>query len=99
MRKLITLSLILLLLPIVYGFEWQNSCINNVTLQRTLNYTNCNSTSCDIGNSTFYKNCEFGCDSSTQSCNLSPIMQYSEIGIVLLVLVIILVIIAKVSKR
>ena len=99
MREIILCLLILLMLPIVLSFEWENSCINNVTLQRTLNYTNCNSTACDIGNSTFYKDCEFGCDNSTQSCNLSPINQYLYVGIVLLVLVLIVIIIVKVAKR
>lgn len=72
MRKLIIYLLILFMLPVALSFEWQNSCINNVTLQRSLNYTNCNSTACDIGNSTFYKDCEFGCDNVTQACKPSP---------------------------
>jgi hypothetical protein len=99
MRKLIVFFLFLLILPIAFSFEWQNSCINNITLQRTLNYTNCNSTVCDIGNSTFYKDCEFGCDTSTQSCNSSPITQYLNIGIALLIIIFALIVIIKVAGR
>jgi hypothetical protein len=99
MRKLIVFFLFLLMLPSAFSFEWQNSCINNITLQRSLNYTNCNSTACDIGNSTFYKNCEFGCDSSTQKCNDSPFYQYLYVGIGLLAIIIIIVILIKVAKR
>lgn len=99
MRKLILCLLILLMLPAALSFEWENSCINNVTLQRSLNYTNCNSTVCDIGNSTFYKDCEFGCDISTQSCNASLFDQYLFVGLGLLALIIIIVILIKVAKR
>lgn len=70
--RTIVYFLILLMIPSVLSFEWGNSCINNITLQRSLNYTNCNSTVCDVGNSTFYKNCEFGCDNVTQTCKPSP---------------------------
>jgi hypothetical protein len=100
MRKIIVGLLALLMLPVVFSFEWENLCTNNVTLRKSLNYTNCNSTSCDTGNSTFYKNCEFGCDNVTQSCKPSSYSVNLNFLFIFggLVFIILMMIILKKSK-
>jgi hypothetical protein len=100
LKKIILLSMLFLIPIQVLALDiWNNQCLDNITLRSYTNYTACNSTSCDYGNNSFYKDCEFGCDSSTQSCNSSPINQYLFVGVALLIIIFVLIVIIKVARR
>jgi hypothetical protein len=76
-----------------------NVCVDNETLAHNITYQITIDQNQSIVNMWVTEPCEFGCDSSTQSCNPSSINQYLIIGIVLLIILIVIVIIIKVAKR
>jgi hypothetical protein len=99
MYKLIPIILIVLFIPSVMALQYRNVCNDNQTLNKFMNFTACENVTCIDYNFTQNVNCEYGCDTTTNSCNQSPIYQYLTVGIILLVITIIIIIIVKVSSR
>jgi hypothetical protein len=76
-----------------------NVCVDNATLGHNITYQITIDQNQSIVNVWEYEPCEFGCDSSTMSCNQSPINQYLLVGVILLVIVIIILILIKASRK
>jgi hypothetical protein len=80
------------------ALDWQKLCLNNQTLRTYTNYTSCNTTYCESGNISFYKDCEFGCDTSTNECKPSTFNQYLIVGIFLFTIFLGIAVLIKVTR-
>ena len=88
--KIAILSILAFLISFnaVLSIEYEEICIDNVTLSRYMNFTSCENDVCTDYNFTQYKTCEFGCDNVTNVCRKAEIYEYADYFTVLLILII-----------
>jgi len=99
MRKLMVISLIIFFFSPVLALQYRNTCDNDQTLNKFMNFTACENVTCIDYNFTQLVQCEFGCDNSTQTCRQSPINEYSNYFFVLIGIIIIVGVIWALYKR
>lgn len=77
-RLLVFLIAFLILLPDTLAFEWEITCQDNTTLRKFMNFTSCNATACEQYNISQFSSCEFGCDTTTETCRKAKIYEYAD---------------------
>jgi hypothetical protein len=91
--------MLLLLLPSVYALEYRDVCSSNITLKKFMNFTACENVTCVNYNFTQNIDCPYGCDTTTNVCNQSPISQYLLVGVIIMLLVFVVVVLVKVATK
>lgn len=90
------LGFLLLMMPVLAS---TNECLDNTTLERSMNYTF--DTGTQVRNLTITKNidCEFGCDNVTHACAPNPVVLNAYVGGGVMGLMFVIALIVRMWRR
>lgn len=91
--------MILLFLPITSALDYRNTCDDNATLRKFMNFTSCEGNNCTNYNNTQLIECQFGCDNVTHVCRKAKIYEYGEFFIGIMIIMILAGLLLTIFKK
>jgi len=88
----------LFVIDAVFGLTYRNYCVNTSYLQKSMDFTYCDS-SCSDYNFTQLLECEFGCDNVTHVCRQAQIYEYASFFQAIVIILLIIGIIIYLFRR